>query len=58
MWADAYATTLMVLGVEQGLHFAVQQGIPAYMMIRSGSEDKIEARYNPAMQAYLPAPYP
>lgn len=56
MWADAYSTTLMVLGVEQGLRFAVQQGIPAYMMIRRVSEDKIEARYNPAMQAYLPAP--
>lgn len=59
MWADAYATTLMVLGLERGLQFADAEGIPAYIMTRrtmgqSDDEDRFEASYNTAMRAFLP----
>jgi thiamine biosynthesis lipoprotein len=58
MWADAYATTLMVLGVEAGLAFADAQGFPAYIMYRTSATDvaadlTFEARYNDRMAAFL-----
>jgi thiamine biosynthesis lipoprotein len=58
MWADAYATTLMVLGVEAGLAFADAQGFPAYIMYRTSDTDAsadltFEARYNEQMAAFL-----
>jgi len=56
MWADAYATTLMVLDMQAGLDFANQEGIPAYIVVRhtnSDGEQNLEARYNSAMQTYL-----
>jgi thiamine biosynthesis lipoprotein len=34
MWADAYATTLMVLGLEDGMAFAEREGVAVYMMLR------------------------
>lgn len=40
MWADGWATTLMVLGEEKGLALANQHGIPVYMIIREGSDSK------------------
>ncbi|XOV81577.1 MAG: FAD:protein FMN transferase [bacterium] len=60
MWADAYATVLMVLGVEQGLAFADQQGFPAYVMYRTSRVDDpqtftFDARYNKQMAGFLPA---
>lgn len=56
MWADAYATALMVLSVEDGLELADEQKFPAYIMVRhqqANGEETLEARYNSAMQAYL-----
>lgn len=58
MWADAYATTLMVLGVDAGMAFADAQGFPAYMMYRTSVTDAsadltFEARYNDRMAAFL-----
>jgi len=41
-WADAYATTLMVLGADDGMRFAEEQGIAAYMIVRVG--DTFESR--------------
>ena len=60
MWADAYATVLMVLGVEEGLAFADEQGFPAYVMYRTSTQDetqalRFEARYNKQMAVFLPA---
>ena len=60
MWADAYATVLMVLGVEEGLAFANEQGFPAYVMYRTSTPDDAQtfgfaARYNKQMAGYLPA---
>jgi thiamine biosynthesis lipoprotein len=34
MWADAYATALMVLGSDEGLAFAQAQGLAAYFIVR------------------------
>lgn len=34
MWADAWATALMVLGPEAGLRLAEQQGLAVYMIVR------------------------
>ncbi len=38
--ADALATALMVLGPEEGFNFAESNGIPAYFILRSGSDFK------------------
>jgi FAD:protein FMN transferase len=59
MWADAYATVLMVLGVEEGLAFADKQGFPAYVMYRTSMSDdpqtfSFAARYNNQMAGFLP----
>lgn len=59
MWADAYATVLMVLGVEEGLAFADRQGFPAYVMYRTSIPDdpqamSFAARYNQQMVGFLP----
>ncbi len=59
MWADAYATVLMVLGVEEGLAFADEQGFPAYIMYRTSMPDdpqtfSFAARYNSHMDGFLP----
>lgn len=67
MWADAYATTLMVMGLEQGLVFAEREGIAVYLMAwqpvadvssdqtgqQSGPQTRLESRYNTAMANYL-----
>jgi len=62
MWADAYATALMVMGMEQGLAFAEREGIAVYLMARrpvdrtdqqSGAQTRLESRYNAAMANYL-----
>ena len=51
MWADAYATLLLVLGPERGLSFADAHGLAAYLVIRG--RDGFEARHSAAMAAYL-----
>lgn len=60
MWADAYATMLMVMDVDHGLAFARQQGFPAYVMYRTSAPDEsrafsFAARYNEQMAGFLPA---
>jgi len=58
MWADAYATTLMVLDAQTALSFADAESIAAYVIYGEyspdGAEDKTQAVYNTAMRAYLP----
>ena len=51
MWADAYATTLMVLGAEQGLAFAEARQIPALVLTKVLPE--VVERYTAAMQKHL-----
>ena len=64
MWADAYATALMVLSMEEGLALAEREGIAVYLMARSmaaeiaphfdtSSHTRLESRYNAAMAKYL-----
>ena len=52
MWADAYATTLMVLGAEQGLAFAEARQIPALVLTKSPTGEVVE-RYTAALQKHL-----
>lgn len=52
MWADAYATALMVLGVEQGLAYAKRHGLAALILTKS-ADAKVAERYTSAMQTYL-----
>ncbi len=61
MWADAYATTLMTLGLEEGINFAQREGIAAYIMVGqqvTAAEDtadaRFESRYTDEMKKYLP----
>ena len=51
MWADAYATLLLVLGPERGLSFADAHGLAAYLVLRG--RDGFKARHSAAMAAYL-----
>ena len=58
MWADAYATTLMVLGRDAGIAFAEAEGLAAYIMTRhidELGEERLEARHTENMAGYLPA---
>ncbi len=41
MWADAYATTLMVLGLDAGMRFAEQEGLAAYVIARLPQGDLV-----------------
>jgi thiamine biosynthesis lipoprotein len=49
--ADALATALMVMPLQQGLEFAREQGLPVYFILRHGR--KFETRYSPAFQKLL-----
>ena len=55
MFADAYATTMMVLGADAGLAFAAAQNLAVFMVIKT-AEDQFEARYTDAMLAFLNNP--
>ncbi len=48
MWADAWATALMVLGPEAGLRLAEQQGLAVYMIVRSDAD----ARFASGAEAF------
>lgn len=52
MWADAYATALMVLGADEGLAFATERQIPVLMLLKSPTGEVVE-RYTPDLQAFL-----
>ena len=54
MWADGYATTLSVLGVEAGFEFAQRENLAALFVIRTASG--FEERYTSAMESYVYTP--
>ena len=51
MWADGYATTLSVLGVEAGIDFAHRQKLAALFIIRTASG--FQERYTSQMERYV-----
>ena len=60
MYADAYATAIMVLGAEDGIALADSQGFATYILSRiddsagtQHDEPRFEVRYNEAMRRYL-----
>ena len=52
MWADAYATALMVLGVEEGLAFAEARDL-AVLILTKSADATVAERYTAPMQPYL-----
>jgi len=52
MMADAYATSMMVLGYEDGMKLAEAQSIPVYLLLEE-SGGRLEERYNDQMMEYL-----
>ena len=52
MWADAYATALMVLGLDTGLAYAERRGVAALILAKS-ADATITERYTSHMQPYL-----
>ncbi len=63
LFADAYATALMVLGEDAGLRFAEQNGLAALFVVRTNrlqgklspaAGDGFEIRRSTAMEVYLP----
>jgi thiamine biosynthesis lipoprotein len=53
--ADAYATTLMVLGPDAGYDFAVEHNLAAYLIVHGPGETFTEKR-TPAFEAYQNQP--
>lgn len=51
MWADGYATLLTVLGPEQGLAFARDNGLAALLIVRT--DTGFEERYTESLEAVL-----
>ena len=52
MMADAYATSMMVLGYEDGMKLAEAQSFPVYLLLEE-SGGRLEERYNDQMMEYL-----
>ena len=52
MMADAYATSMMVLGYEDGMKLAEAQSFPVYLLLEE-SGGRLEERYNDQMIEYL-----
>jgi thiamine biosynthesis lipoprotein len=52
MWADAYATTFMVLGAEEGVRAAENLNL-AVLVITKTSDDRFVERYTPAMTSFF-----
>ena len=52
MMADAYATSMMVLGCEDGMKLAEAQNFPVYLLLEE-SGGRLEERYNDQMMEYL-----
>ena len=52
MMADAYATSMMVLGHEEGMRLAEAQSFPVYLLLEE-SGGRLEERYNDKMIEYL-----
>ncbi len=51
MFADAFATAAMVLGVEEALELAENEGFALLIMTKTGSDAPVEIHYNAAMAA-------
>jgi len=51
MWADAWATALNVLGPDEGMAAATQQGLPALFIIHHG--DGFDVRMTPSFEPLL-----
>ncbi len=49
MFADGFATAAMVLGVDDALKLAQEEGFAVLLMTKSGPDDPIEIHYNAAM---------
>lgn len=52
MWADAYATTLMVLGADAGIQMAEKLGL-SVLVITKTSDDRFVERYTPGMTQFF-----
>jgi len=52
MWADAYATALMVLGADAGIQMAEKLGL-AVLVITKTSDDRFVERYTPGMKQFF-----
>ena len=52
MWADAYATALMVIGLDAGLAYAESRGLATLILAKSADAGVTE-RYTSHMQEYL-----
>jgi len=52
MMADAYATSMMVLGYEDAMKLAEAQNFPVYLLLEE-SGGRLEERYNDQMMEYL-----
>ena len=50
--ADAYSTSMMVLGYESGMKLAEAQNFPVYLLLEE-SGGRLEERYNVKMIEYL-----
>ena len=53
MFADAYATSIMVLGVDQGLDMARRLELPV-LIIEKSADGRFVERYTAPMEAVLP----
>lgn len=56
MFADAYATTAMVLGVAEALALAEQTGFALFLMTRSTDDDQVKVHYNERMENFMVTP--
>ena len=52
MWADAYATTLMVLGADAGMQLAEKLSL-SVLVITKTSDDRFVERYTPSMKQFF-----
>lgn len=52
MWADAYATTLMVLGLDSGLEYAESRSLAALILAKN-ADATVTERYTSHMQPFL-----
>ena len=55
MFADAYATSIMVLGTERGLELAQRLALPA-LIIEKNADGRFREHYTEAMNAFLRTP--
>ena len=54
-FADAYATTIMVLGVDRGMALAERLQLPV-LIVEKSTDDTFVERYTAPMRSYFVAP--